>query len=388
MVDVYQVEQIVKRMLGSISAPVMAQLNGGVVSDGHRVLNFMGAGVAVSDDPAQRRVNVIIPGATVTSTATTVASSTSAKAHSLWNGSSNDTPPSGWETPGFNDSGWSAAVVTTTGPGFDLSLFTPANPIWSTTGPPSGNPVESILVRHTFTLPPGTILSATLRLTADSDADAIYINGTSVGSHGTTAWSTPVPGHDFSISPSLLTPNASNVLAVEATNSLLSNNTAGLVYRLTVTYSVTVARSIVLAVDQKSQNTSGGTITSGAWRTRTLNTLRSDGGGTASLSSNQISLPAGTYSCSISVPGQGCDRHQARLQNVTDSSTVSVGTSEYSPNTQTQSRSHIRDVFTIGAGKLLEVQHQVQTTGSSNSGGVPSNFGAEIYSMAEFVKES
>jgi hypothetical protein len=85
----------------------------------------------------------------------------------------------------------------------------------------------------------------------------------------------------------------------------------------------------VIIEDQKAQNTSGGTATSGSWETRTLNTLVRNNGSLASLSSNQFTLPAGTFYISWSVPGYACGRHQTRLQNITDASTAIVGTSEF-----------------------------------------------------------
>ncbi len=56
---------------------------------------------------------------------------------------------------------------------------------------------------------------------------------------------------------------------------------------------------MVVVVDEKAANTSGGTFTSGAWQTRTLNTLTVNDDGIASLSDDQITLPAGTYEIEI-----------------------------------------------------------------------------------------
>ena len=54
--------------------------------------------------------------------------------------------------------------------------------------------------------------------------------------------------------------------------------------------------------DQKPQGTNGGTFTSGAWRTRDLNTVLTNTITGASLADNQITLPAGKYYVEASAP--------------------------------------------------------------------------------------
>jgi hypothetical protein len=148
------------------------------------------------------------------------------------------------------------------------------------------------------------------------------------------------------------------------------------------------AISYVRVSDVKTANTSGGTFTSGAWQTRTLNTEDSDADSICSLSSNQITLDAGTYICLIVAPGQGVNRHKAKLRNVTDSTDILLGTSKYSSNAGGgDSPSIIIGKFTIAASKALEVQHRCQTTVAGNGFGVESNFGvSEVYTIAEFWK--
>lgn len=137
--------------------------------------------------------------------------------------------------------------------------------------------------------------------------------------------------------------------------------------------------------EEQAQNTQGGTFTSGAWRTRTLNTKSTDTGGIATLSSNQFTLPAGTYLIKATAPGYQCDRHQARLQNITDTSTTALSTTEFtaSAGSATVSRALIYAEFTITAPKTFEIQHQCQTTKSSDGFGVAANFTTEVYSEVE-----
>ena len=147
-----------------------------------------------------------------------------------------------------------------------------------------------------------------------------------------------------------------------------------------------VGRNYVLINDEKAQNTHGGTFTSGAWRTRDLNQEKSDLGGLASLSSNQITLDAGTYLCRIACPGDDVDLHQGRLYNVTDTAQIIAGTAENttSGTPVTQTKSLIVGVFTIAASKALEVQHRCGITKASTGFGQAANFTTEVYTVAEF----
>lgn len=148
------------------------------------------------------------------------------------------------------------------------------------------------------------------------------------------------------------------------------------------------SRDYILIRDEKTQNTNGGTFTSGAWQTRTLNTEVNDAGGHSSLASNQITLAAGTYEVEISVPAFYVRRHQARLQNITDATTTLTGTSEvaYDGTTLAVTRSIIKGRFTIASSKTFEVQHHCEITEATNGFGVACNFTTEVYTVAEFWK--
>ena len=138
--------------------------------------------------------------------------------------------------------------------------------------------------------------------------------------------------------------------------------------------------------DQKAQNTHGGTFTSGAWRTRDLNTEVTDTHSYGTLGSNQITLAAGTYRIKATAPAFGVNQHQTRLQNVTDGTTVLTGTSEYSNSTAgsgSPSRSIVEGQFTIGASKALELQHQCNATHATDGFGTASNFTTEVYTIIE-----
>jgi hypothetical protein len=139
--------------------------------------------------------------------------------------------------------------------------------------------------------------------------------------------------------------------------------------------------------DQKAQNTGGGTFTSGADQTRTLNTIVSDTAGVVSLTSNQFTLPPGTYRIHAAVPAYSVNQNQAWLFNVTDSVVVQRGNGTFSGVSTAQSYSFIATRFTISASKAFEIRHRCQTTGSGNGFGVAANFGTEVYTTVELWKE-
>lgn len=146
----------------------------------------------------------------------------------------------------------------------------------------------------------------------------------------------------------------------------------------------------ILIQDQKSASTGGGTFTSGAWRTRDLNTIVADPGSHASVSSNQITLQAGTYRVTAKCPASYVQRHQARLYNITDSAVLAIGTTESTDNgtgTLTTTSSMIFGRFTISSAKVLEVQHQCGVTRANEGYGNFGTFGTEVYTSIEFWKE-
>lgn len=145
----------------------------------------------------------------------------------------------------------------------------------------------------------------------------------------------------------------------------------------------------VIIEDQKASGTNGGTATSGSFQTRTLNTLVRNNGTLASLSTNQFTLPAGTYAMRAGAVAFRCAFHQTRLRNVTDSTDVGLGLNQYSAtglaDSFTQS-SEVAGVVTIAASKTFELQHRVSTTRATDGFGVACSFGTEVYARVEITK--
>lgn len=143
----------------------------------------------------------------------------------------------------------------------------------------------------------------------------------------------------------------------------------------------------VIIEDQKAQNTNGGTFTSGADRTRDLNTEVHDPFGLCSIASNQFTLAAGTWVIDWSAPACLVDAHQTLLYNVTDTAEVKRGSTEYAPfGNQGANRSFGSAVVTIAASKAFEIRHRCTTTRSSDGLGIRSNFGVEVYTIVKAWK--
>lgn len=144
--------------------------------------------------------------------------------------------------------------------------------------------------------------------------------------------------------------------------------------------------------DQKASGTSGGTFTGGAWRTRDLNQLKTYGNiSGVSLSSNQLTIPAGTYLVRASAPGNNVDGHKIRLRNITTGTTISVGSVEQAASSGSsdwiQTNSILSDVFTVDTTTVLELQHYGQSTFASYGFGSAMASGeVEIYTNLELQK--
>lgn len=143
--------------------------------------------------------------------------------------------------------------------------------------------------------------------------------------------------------------------------------------------------------DEKADGTAGGTFTSGAMRTRDLNTVAINTISGASLASNQITLPAGTYYINATAPAYIVDYHLAKLRNVTSSTDVLIGSSMVTSSTGfTVSASVIQGVFTITGANAFEIQHQCATTGATSGFGNASTFTGyvEVYTQVTIFKMS
>ena len=143
--------------------------------------------------------------------------------------------------------------------------------------------------------------------------------------------------------------------------------------------------SYAIIADQKTQNTAGGTFTSGAWRTRDLNTEIADPDGIVSIASNQFTLGAGSYLIRWTCPTYQVYRNQSRVYNITDSSVEGISQSDYAIYGHFPWGT-IR--ITITGSKTFEIQHRSSNTQADYGFGRESNLGTEQYTTVEIYKEA
>lgn len=149
------------------------------------------------------------------------------------------------------------------------------------------------------------------------------------------------------------------------------------------------ASKFLIIEDQKASGTDGGTFTSGGWQTRTLNTEVFDNIG-STLSSNQFTLPAGTYKVKGIATGFSVSQHQCRLRNMTDGVNAALGTNALSNpgSSEAATISEFNSIFTIAGTKTFELQHQCAVTKATNGYGVAGAWGVEVYSQIVVEKLS
>ncbi len=145
---------------------------------------------------------------------------------------------------------------------------------------------------------------------------------------------------------------------------------------------VTAAASIQVREEQTT-GTNGGSSSAGD-QVRTLNTVVRNTITGASLASDQITLPAGTYKVNASAPAYDCNRQRTFLYNVTDAAVELLGTTGFSNQTgNVQARSFVIGEFTITSEKDFEIrQYQEDAVATFGLGVACSDGRVEIYSEA------
>lgn len=146
---------------------------------------------------------------------------------------------------------------------------------------------------------------------------------------------------------------------------------------------------IMIVQDQKASGTNGGSSVAGE-QIRTLNTAVVNTIPGASLASNQVTLPAGSYEISGCAPYWIGNKGKAYWFNVTDNSTTTQGMSMYGngdagadPSMVT---SCVNGYFTITAPKAFELRQYIQVARATNGLGISAGQGTEVYSTVTIRK--
>lgn len=170
----------------------------------------------------------------------------------------------------------------------------------------------------------------------------------------------------------------------------------------TTNLDTTVGRAAVnvyIAKHSVAANTAGGGATMGSWQARTLNVEAVNTiGGTASLATNQITLPAGTYRVRGFSAMHACGPHRCGIYNATDAAWVKdttsngdlVGMATSADVSETlQTIATVEGRFTIAASKLIEFHYRCTADKATDGLGLATNWGVnEIYATVVFEKEA
>lgn len=135
----------------------------------------------------------------------------------------------------------------------------------------------------------------------------------------------------------------------------------------------------------------GGTATSGSWQTRPITHEVRDDDGICSLSSNQITLGAGTYRVHAIQDLIGCGRVAARLRDITNSTTLLVGQTAYCEVSSPYGGESpiVVGIFTLAGTAAIELQYYCNTTRASYGIGYAANTGEiNIFATVEIWKIS
>jgi hypothetical protein len=139
---------------------------------------------------------------------------------------------------------------------------------------------------------------------------------------------------------------------------------------------------------QLASGTSGGTFTSGSYQTRPLNTIVDSTSIVTSLTSNQFTLPAGTYYLDAYAQAKDVNTHKLKIRNITDSTDALIGVATVSNATAgALDAALVCGEVTITASKAFELQHRCQTTKATDGFGAAASYGDnEVYAVVKITK--
>lgn len=150
----------------------------------------------------------------------------------------------------------------------------------------------------------------------------------------------------------------------------------------------------VIVRDEQTSGTAGANSAATTWNTRVLNTVVRNVATIAALSSNQVTLPAGTYYVTGRAPAGGGNvfKHKLRLYNVTDSAAAIIGSSAYtgggdgSTSFAGVTDAVIQGVVTIASSKAFRLEHYTQAAITGGLGLATGASVVEVYAELAFWK--
>jgi hypothetical protein len=138
--------------------------------------------------------------------------------------------------------------------------------------------------------------------------------------------------------------------------------------------------------DQKANNTAGGSsLAADITQTRVLNTVDVNTITGASLASNTVTLPIGTYRAFATAPTAGAGRTKLFLYNSSDATYIGIGSS--AGGTNGMGGSIVNTQFSITASKNFTLRHYTDSATATIGLGEAINTGqVEVYAQLEIIK--
>lgn len=155
-----------------------------------------------------------------------------------------------------------------------------------------------------------------------------------------------------------------------------------------VDYNPNIQEKNVVLYDEKPSSTAGGTFTSGAWRTRTIDHMRPSDSELVTVASNAFRCITGKWRVRWKCPAYGVNKHKSKLDDTTNSidRIGSSNTTNAADNVQNISHGYEEMVIT----KMIdfEIQHYCQTTRASEGFGSVAGLASvvENFTIVEIFK--
>lgn len=179
--------------------------------------------------------------------------------------------------------------------------------------------------------------------------------------------------------------NSSAFARANMTGTQLSSTISDFASQVAALTASTLSTSSLLHIrHQTASGVDGGDFTTGSWNTAPLNTVVTNNISGSSLSSDQITLPSGSYwvECFSTVGAIGTS--QPKIRNITDASDGFIGMTKTTNDT-----SFANGVIDIPSSKVFELQVNGNATVLTTGFGVAASFGVvNVYREVKIWKVS
>lgn len=147
--------------------------------------------------------------------------------------------------------------------------------------------------------------------------------------------------------------------------------------------------SLLHVRQEETDGTAGGTLTAATWNVRVLNTVPTNEISGASVASNQITLPAGTYEITANAMAYLVNGTRLRLRDTTGVATLIAGMNANAHATASSQMGMptLRGRFTLTVTSVLELQQWAQATRASDGAGIISTDTDEVEVYADVMIE-